>query len=173
MFSIRKVKEKDAASIVELLNSIVETGIYTIMDSLFSTNDQIEFIQKFPDRGIYNVAVCNNTDRVLGVQDIQPLSLEEKALKHVGNISTFVSLDSHRKGVGRLLSHATFREVGNKGFTKISATVRADNQQAISFYQDLGFRNIGTAQKHALVRGKFIDEVLMEMFVDSVDHEKD
>jgi L-amino acid N-acyltransferase YncA len=68
--SIRMVREKDAESIIELLNPIIQAGKYTAMDELFSVDDQIDFIRGFPKRGVYNVAVCNDSQKVLGIQDV-------------------------------------------------------------------------------------------------------
>ena len=165
-FSIRTVKEEDAESIIELLNPIIQTGIYTIMDETLSVGDEIEFIREFPKRGVFNVAICNDSQEILGLQDVVPMLPEPNVFKHVGVISTFVSLASHRKGIGRSLSRATFQAAKELGFLKISATVRADNQRAVSFYQSQGFRVIGTAQKHAFIGGKFIDGILMEKLLD-------
>jgi L-amino acid N-acyltransferase YncA len=165
-YLIRKAREEDAESIIELLNPIILAGKYTIMDEQISMDDQIDFIRGFPDRGIYHVAISNDSQKVLGLQDVVPKPTESHAYKHVGEISTFVSLDLHRNGIGRSLSKATFQAAKERGFLKISATIRADNPQAVSFYLSQGFRVIGTAQKHALVRGKYIDEVIAEKLID-------
>ena len=106
------------------------------------------------------------TAKVLGLQSVEPISTWANAFKHVGEISTFVLLASHRKGIGRGLSHATFQAAKEQGFIKLSATIRADNPRAVSFYLSQGFKVIGTAQKHAFVGGKYIDEILMEKFID-------
>jgi L-amino acid N-acyltransferase YncA len=164
-FSIRRVREEDAESIVELLNPIIRAGKYTIMDEELSVDDHVDFIRKFPERGVYNVAISKESLKVLGIQDVQPKSNSENALKHVGEISTFVSLASQRKGRGRSLSKKTFKDAKQQGFNKIFATIRADNPQEISFYRIQGFEVIGTAQKHAFVRGRYIDEVFMEKFL--------
>jgi L-amino acid N-acyltransferase YncA len=165
-YLIRKAREEDAKSIIELLNPIILAEKYTIMDEQISVNDQIDFIRGFPDRGIYHVAISNDSQKVLGLQDVVPKSTKSHAYKHVGEISTFVSLDLHRNGIGRSLSKATFQEAKERGFLKISSTIRADNTQAVSFYLSQGFRVIGTVQKHALVRSKYIDEVIAEKLFD-------
>ena len=165
-FSIRTAREEDAESIVELLNPIIQQGSYTIMDEQVSVDDQIEFIRGFPERGVVHVAVRDNSQEVLGLQDVQPISAGGGAFKHVGEISTFVSLASHRKWIGRSLSHKTFIEARGRGFLKLWAAIRADNPVAVSFYQSLGFKVIGTAKRHAFVRGKYVDEILAEKFID-------
>lgn len=161
-YSVRPARLEDAESIVELLNPIIEEGTYTIMDERLSAGDQIEFMRAFPERGVYHVAVHNDDQCVLGLQDVQPVSVTARALEHVGEISTFVALSSLRKGIGRSLSQATFRAAKERGFTKLMASIRADNPVGIAFYLSQGFNVIGTARKHAFLRDKYIDEVFME-----------
>jgi RimJ/RimL family protein N-acetyltransferase len=50
------------------------------------------------------------------------------------------------------------------GFLKLNATIQADNPRAVVFYLGQGFRIVGAAQRHALVRGRYIDAVLAERF---------
>jgi L-amino acid N-acyltransferase YncA len=158
---------EDAESIVELLNPIIQAGTYTVLDTPISTEDQIAFIRGFPERGVYNVAVRNDSRKVIGIQDVQPFRSDVDTFKHVGDISTFVSLALRGNGIGRALSDATFESAREQGFLKLVATIRADNPQAISFYQSLGFKVIGTAKDHALVGGTYVDETLAEKFIDT------
>ena len=67
---------------------------------------------------------------------------------------------------GDSLSQATFKAAKEPGFLKLRATVRADNLHALLFYQGLGFEHIGTAKKHAFLRGTYIDEVLLEKWIE-------
>lgn len=164
--SIRRVETQDAQSIVDLLNPIIQADRYTTMDEQVSLDDQLAFIREFPTRGVFYVAVCNDSQKIVGLQDVVPKLPGTRVFDHVGLISTFVSLSSHRKGIGQRLSRATFQEAKKQGFLKICATVRADNTQAVPFYLSLGFRIIGTAQRHAFIKGRYIDEILMERFLD-------
>jgi L-amino acid N-acyltransferase YncA len=162
---IRNVRETDAATIVELLNPIIRAGIFTAMDEPFSEEEQTDFIRNFPQHGIYHIAMDGDTQKVLGIQDVMPVATSS-VFRHVGEISTFVALDSHRQGVGQSLSAATFKAAKEHGFLKLRATVRVDNSQALSFYQGQGFELIGIAKKHAFLHGKYIDEVLLEKFME-------
>ena len=69
------------------------------------------------------------------------------------------------RGIGRRLTETTLRAALAQGFRKISATIRADNPGAVAFYASQGFRRIGIARQHALVRGRYLDEVLAEKFI--------
>ena len=164
-YSIRAVTEEDAGSIIDLLNPIIEAGTYTVMEGPLSLQDQLDYIRNFPPRGVFNVAACNSSGTILGIQSIEPISAGTTAFRHVAEISTFVSLTHHGKGIGEALSKATFQAARAQGFTKICATVRSDNPGAISFYRSLGFEIIGTARKHAYIGGKYIDEILAEIFI--------
>jgi L-amino acid N-acyltransferase YncA len=162
---IRPVREEDAGSIVELLNPIIQAGIYTAMDESFSVADQLGFIRSFPQRGVYQIALDGATRKILGIQDVLPISTSN-VFRHVGEVSTFVALDAHRRGVGRSLCQATFKAASAQGFLKLRATVRSDNPYALVFYQSQGFEQIGIAKQHAYLRGKYIDEILLEKFLE-------
>ncbi|MEP7136645.1 MAG: GNAT family N-acetyltransferase [Chloroflexota bacterium] len=162
---IRPVREEDAGSIVELLNPIIQAGIYTAMDESFSVTDQLDFMRSFPQRGIYQIALDGATQKILGIQDVLPISTSN-VFRHVGEVSTFVALDAHRQGVGQSLCQATFKAVKVQDFLKLRATVRGDNPYALAFYQSQGFELIGIAKQHAYLRGKYIDEILLEKFLE-------
>jgi L-amino acid N-acyltransferase YncA len=163
--SIRPVREEDAGSIAALLNPIIQAGKYTIMTEQISVDGQARYIREFPEPGVFHVAVRHDSQEIVGLQSVEPASTTEDSLRHVGEISTFVSLASQRNGVGRSLSEATFQSARERGFRKILAAIRADNPDAVSFYRSQGFVIIGTARQHALVQGCYIDEVLAEKFL--------
>jgi len=162
---IRPVKETDAAAIVALLNPIVEAEIYTAMTETFSAADQLDFIRNFPQRGIYHIALDGDHQNALGIQDVMPISTSN-IFRHVGEISTFVALDAHRHGVGQSLCRATFKAAKELGYLKLRATVRGDNLNALAFYQSHGFELLGVAKKHAWLYDKYVDEVLLEKFLE-------
>jgi L-amino acid N-acyltransferase YncA len=164
-FSIRRAQAEDAESIADLLNPIIQAGTYTVMDAPITVEDQLSFIRRFPERGVYHVAVWNDDHSVVGIQDIQAVAPETNALRHVGEISTFVSLELQRSGIGGELTRATLEQAEDLGFRKIMATIRADNPDAVAFYERQGFEMVGTLRDHACLGGQYIDEILMERFI--------
>ena len=138
MLKIRPVFIEDARAIVELLNPIIVDGRYTAMKETITVAEQIEFINSIDDLGIYNIAT-NEGGKVLGIQDILPTSARVESKDIIGEISTFVSLQFHRSGIGKQLSQVTFQCAKIIGYSKLIATVRLDNPGAISFYQSQGF----------------------------------
>ncbi|MCB0712921.1 MAG: GNAT family N-acetyltransferase [Ignavibacteriae bacterium] len=164
---IRSAQIEDATAILEVLNPIIADGRLTIMEEEFSLEEQVEYIQRFRSgrRGIYNVALPEGDRRIVGIQGVEPVSVEEKALRHVGEISTFVVMDLLGEGIGKEMSSLIFRQAREEGFLKLIAMIRADNLRALSFYQSLGFDIVGRAKRHAQVRGTFIDEIFTELIL--------
>ena len=165
-YTIRPVNVEDAELIAQLLNSIIDTERYTVMEGPMTAEKLLSYMQASPDQRIFNVAISDDDGRVLGTQSIDPHPTGLAAFRHVGDISTFISFDAHRMGIGQNLSQRTFKEAKARGYKKITAMIRADNPGAIAFYLNQGFNVIGTAQNHALVRGKYVDEVFTEKILD-------
>ena len=69
------------------------------------------------------------------------------------------------QGVSKKLFQSTFEVAKQKGYEKLFAYVRADNERALAAYMRQGFEMVGTAKKHAKVGGVYIDEVLIEKFL--------
>jgi ribosomal protein S18 acetylase RimI-like enzyme len=77
-------------------------------------------------------------------------------------IGTYVDLDCRRQGIASRLFDHTFAAARGKGYEKLFAFVRADNPAALATYLRQGFVVIGTAQRHAKIDGRYIDEVMIE-----------
>lgn len=163
--TIRQAELSDATEMVELFNSIIKHGGLSIVDAVCTVQEQQEFISTFPKQGVFHVAVWEQEQRIVGMQDVMPLSTNQPAVLHIGVISTFVAIDYWGKGIGHALTEATVCAARLCGFSKLMATIRADNPQAIAFYLRQGFRIIGTAYRHALIHGRYVDEVMAERWI--------
>jgi L-amino acid N-acyltransferase YncA len=154
---IRPAQLTDAKPMVVLLNSIIATKQFTILEPV-TVNQQLEFIRTFPPTGVFLVAEENG--QLLGLQDVSPTSI-----CGVGEIGSFVALSAQRRGVGKALAQATFASARAKGFRKLMAMIRADNSRAIGFYGSLGFRVVGKLEQHVLAHGVLHDEILAELLL--------
>lgn len=159
---VRNVQPEDAEAVAGILNSIIETGIYTVLDTPFTTEAEREFISNFPPRGIFHVAVAPEKERIVGFQNVEPFATYTNAFDHVGIIGTYVDHTVRRQGVASSLFQATFEAMTEKGYEKVFAYVRGDNLAALATYLKQGFRIIGSAQRHAKIKGRYIDEILIE-----------
>ena len=166
---IRRATLDDAPGMVALLNPIIKARIYTAMDTPATLETQREWIESFPERGIFHVALEAGTDgadgRLVGMQDLLPFLEVGRAFDHVGMMATFVALDCHRRGIAARLFDATYAAARAIGYEKIFTFIRADNEAGLRAYRGQGFEVIGTAKRHVKIDGRYIDEIIVERFL--------
>ena len=162
MIAIRRATPDDAEAIARILNAIIETRVYTALDTPFTVEQERAFIERFPSRGVFHVAVEPPDDRVVGFQNVEPFATYTHAFDHVGVIGTYVDLDRRREGIASRLFDRTFSVARVKGYEKLFAFVREDNPAALATYLRQGFVVIGTARRHARIDGRYVDEVMIE-----------
>lgn len=163
---VRSVRPEDAEGIVSILNPIILDGRFTALDTPFTVEAEAEFIAGFPRRGVFLVAVQQSSGKIVGFQSMEPFADYTHAFDHVGVLGTYVDLSLRRQGIATRLFEATFAEARQKGYEKIFTFVRADNQAALQTYLGQGFRIVGTAQRQAKIKGRYIDEIIIEKILD-------
>ncbi|PML54408.1 GNAT family N-acetyltransferase [Vibrio lentus] len=163
--AIREVTVEDAQGIIDVLNPIIIEARYTILDQTFTVDEEKAFIESFPERGVFSVAVNEATSQLLGFQNVEPFATYTKAFDHVGIIGTYVDANSRGQSVAKQLFDYTFKSAKAKGYEKLFAYVRADNDRALAVYLKQGFEIVGTAKKHGKIGDQYFDEVLIEKFL--------
>ncbi|MEZ9003473.1 N-acetyltransferase family protein [Vibrio splendidus] len=163
--TIREVAVEDAQGIIDVLNPIIIEARYTILDQTFTVDEEKAFIESFPERGVFSVAVNETTSQLLGFQNVEPFATYTKAFDHVGIIGTYVDANSRGQGVAKQLFDYTFKAAKAKGYEKLFAYVRADNERALAVYLKQGFEIVGTAKKHGKIGDQYFDEILIEKFL--------
>ncbi|HZG55711.1 GNAT family N-acetyltransferase [Paenibacillus sp.] len=88
-----------------------------------------------------------------------PTRMESNA--HVAELAIAVHPDFQGRGVGRLLVETACREAKAEGKRKLSLRVMSTNEQAIRFYEKLGFREQGRLVEEFYAAGRYVDDVLM------------
>lgn len=163
--SIRSAQPDDAAAVAGILNAVIKEGAYTVFDTPFSVEEERRYMEAFPKRGVFLVAVSQPDQQIVGFQDLEPFATYTHAFDHVGTLATYVAAPHRRQGVAAALFAATFEAARRNGFEKIFTFVRADNPAALAAYTRHGFQVIGTARKHAKIAGGYVDEILIEKFL--------
>jgi L-amino acid N-acyltransferase YncA len=166
MIKIRDVKTEDAEAILTVLNPIIAARCYTAMDREFTIEQERDFIRTFPPRGIFLAAVDTTDNRIVGFQNVSPFADFTRAFDHVGVIGTYVDLELRRRGIATTLFAATYAAAQQRGYEKFFSYVRADNDAALQTYLRHGFRVVGTAERHAKIDGRYIDEIIIEKTID-------
>ena len=158
---IRPAIGTDASGIVDILNPIIEAGVYTAFDTPFTVEAERTYLETLPARGIFLVAL-DTAGRIVGFQSMEPFATYTRAFDHVGVMGTYVDLSCRRQGIGRRLFEATFEAARRKHYEKLFTYIRADNAAALQAYMGQGFVIVGRARRHAKVRNTHIDEIIVE-----------
>jgi L-amino acid N-acyltransferase YncA len=164
---VRDVEPADAEAVVAILNPIIEARVHTVLSEPFSADAERDYIVKFPSRGVWKVAVRSADGCLVGFQVLEPLGPYTKAFDHVATVGTFVDLAERRQGIATALFAATFATARPKGYEKIFTFVRSDNPAALATYRAHGFEVVGTARRQAKIDGRYIDEILIEKYLES------
>jgi L-amino acid N-acyltransferase YncA len=162
---VREAQPDDAEAIVGIFNPIIDAGIYSVFDTPFTVEAEREYLLNFPRAGIFHVAERRQDRKVVGFQSMEPFATYTHAFDHVGVLGTFVDLACRRQGIAAYLFEATFEAARRKGYEKIFTFVREDNSPALSTYLKQGFQIVGRAKRQAKIKGKYVDEIIIEKFL--------
>jgi L-amino acid N-acyltransferase YncA len=164
---VREAKVEDAIGIIHVLNPIIEARANSVFTTTFSEQEERDFVAQFPKQGIFHVAVARD-ETIVGFQTVEPFGTYTPAFDHVGIIGTFVSMSHQKQGIGKSLFQATFQAAISKGYEKLFAYVRADNTTGLAAYLGQGFNKVGIAQKHAKIDRAYVDEIIIERFLNTL-----
>lgn len=157
---VRPAVAGDAAGIVNLVNPIIAAGVYTAFDTPFTIDGEQRYIETFPARGIFHVAVSD--EQIVGFQSMEPFATYTHAFDHVGVLGTYVDLSRRRTGIGSALFEATFEEARRKQYDKLFTYILVHNTAALRAYTKHGFSIVGTARRHARIRDAYVDMLVVE-----------
>ena len=160
--AIREATPDDAAGIVSVFNPIIEAGRFSLFDTPFTVEAERAYIEGLTERDIFHVAVRTDDNTILGFQSMSPFATYAHSIEHVGVSGTYIGLEHRRKGIASRLFPATFEAARRKRYEKIFTYILADNAAALATYQKHGFRIIGTAERHAKLRGRYVDVMVVE-----------
>ncbi len=163
---VRQATIDDAEGIAAVLNSIVREGGGTVADRTYTPAQERAFLRRLPRRSFLMVALLGKV--IAGFQVVEPYATYTGAMDHVASLGTYVVAPARGRGLGRTMSRSTSAAARTAGFSKLVIQVRSDNPDAQAFYAALGFKPCGRLSRQAFVDGRYVDELLYELFLDEV-----
>ena len=161
---IRRAALADCDGTAAVLNSVVREGGRTITGRTFTPAQERTFFRSLSRRAFLNIVLLGKV--VVGFQSVEPYATFTHTMDHVASLGTHMLAAVRGRGLGHALSAATWAEARAAGFNKLVIAVREDNPQAQAFYTGLGFQPCGRLTRQAFVDGKFVDELLYELFLE-------
>ena len=95
-------------------------------------------------------------EKVVGFQWIEP---NPKLPAEAVDIATFVQIGQTGLGIGSKLFDETAKAARSLGYVWINATIRADNEGGLTYYQSRGFRDWAFDEGVQLDSGQVVDRV--------------
>jgi L-amino acid N-acyltransferase YncA len=152
---VRGAMPLDCKSMARLLNQIIDKGGTTALTRPVTAQDLSEWMADDAERSAWHVAV-DDSEEVVGFQWISPhTSLPPEA----ADIATFVQLGRTGLGIGSALFAASAKAAVELGYRWINATIRADNQGGLTYYQSRGFRDWTIDEGVRLENGQIVDKI--------------
>lgn len=125
----------DAGDMADLLNEIIDVGGTTAFLHPLNRADILSWMENAGKRGLGHVARDAN-GTLLGFQWLDP---HPSLGPEVAQIASFVKIGETGLGIGSKLFDATRLAAMRLGYDWIDATIRADNESGLTYYQSRGF----------------------------------
>jgi GNAT superfamily N-acetyltransferase len=108
----------------------------------------------------WHVLVAEDAAAVVGFSSLVPSRDPGANATTIGELtSIYVSPPFWRRGIGRKLLGASLEKARNRGFTRVTLWVLAQNLRARQFYESLGFAPDGTTKVGSELPGVSLHEV--------------
>lgn len=145
----------DQGSMARLLNAIIEKGGTTALTRPVTGRDIADWMAVQAPRSAWHVAL-DEAEQVVGFQWITP---HENLPPEAVDVATFVALGQSGLGIGSALFDATRKAARDLGYQWINATIRADNEGGLTYYQSRGFRDWAYDEGVRLDSGLIVDKI--------------
>jgi len=157
----------DSENIVALIK-ICRTEKKTVLNE-YTVEEEIKYINNLHPRDAVFVAKTDSGIFV-GFASINRRYLYSERLQHCGEVGTWVMPNFRRKGVGwSLWKNGVLPWCEKNGFKHLGFFILSYNQDAIIFYEKLGFRVCGYHRNLILgYDGSFVDALEMELWLDNL-----
>ena len=160
--TIRPARMEDAESLLRNVNLIGAEDVYILLERQTDLEAERRWLASFDgERNVLFVADAGG--EVVGSADCHGGTFAKT--RHVGGIGIAIRAGWREVGLGRLLMNRVLEWMRAQGFKKGELSVFATNLRARRLYDSLGFREEGILRRHTLIRGEYVDEIAMGLWL--------
>lgn len=159
---VRLATAADASAVAEIYNQgIAERG--ATFETQPRTVAELEGrIASDPAR--FPVLVAESGDHILGWASIGTYR-DRACYAGIGEFSVYIHREARGRGVGRALLLELIREAGERGYWKLLSRIFPSNTASLGLCRSVGFREVGTYEKHGRLDGRWLDVVIVERLI--------
>ncbi len=158
----RLARPTDAERVADIYNQGIAGRGATFETAPRTAADLRARIQEAPDR--FPVVVAHDAGAVVGWASIGAYR-DRPCYAGVGEFSVYVDRDARGRGVGRALLARLLDEARTRGYWKLLSRVFPANRASLGLCRALGFREVGTYEKHGRLDGAWLDVVIVERLI--------
>jgi L-amino acid N-acyltransferase YncA len=159
MMFTRPATLDDAVAIAKIYNEGIEDRVATFETRARSAED----VRKWFD-GVHPIVVVEDNGVVVAFASTSQYRPRE-CYAGIAETSVYVSRSYRRKGAGRMALEALIEAAHQAGFWKLLSRVFPENTASRGLIRELGFREVGTYEKHGKLDGQWRDVVIVERLI--------
>jgi L-amino acid N-acyltransferase YncA len=161
---IRRAREEDAASLLEIFNEGVQDGLATLDTERRSLAEQRRLLTAAAADPRHPILVAELRGWVAGWITVETCDTRPQ-MSDIGEVTVFVRRDFRKYGVGRQLMRALQTEARALGYRKFVGYVLAENTDSLNLCRACGWREVGRHEQHARRVGGLRDVIVVEYLV--------
>jgi L-amino acid N-acyltransferase YncA len=85
----------------------------------------------------------------------------------IAEVSLYVARAARGRGVGRVALAALIEHAGQAGYWKLVSRVFPENHASRGLIRSMGFREVGTYEKHGVLDGVWRDVIIVERLIEA------
>jgi L-amino acid N-acyltransferase YncA len=159
---VRLARASDADAVALIYNQGIAERSATFETTPRTAADLRTRLEDAPDR--FPTVVAEEAGRVVGWAAIGSYR-ERPCYAGVGEFSVYIHRDARGRGVGRALLTGLVDEARTRGYWKLLSRVFPSNTASLGLCRALGFREVGTYEKHGQLDGRWLDVVIVERLI--------
>ncbi|MGL5718705.1 MAG: GNAT family N-acetyltransferase [Paraclostridium sp.] len=164
---LRLPLESDASDIIEFYNIVACETTYLSFgkdEYKVSVESQENMIKSANESDNNTMILATIDNKIVGIGTIS--SNQKKKGKHVGILGIVITKEHCDLGLGKIMMDYLIDWCKSNGITtKISLSVRKDNERGIALYKKCGFEIEGILKNETYIDGEFFDIVAMGLIL--------
>ena len=158
---MRPAASKDAAEIARIYNEGIEERTATFETRPRTTENILAWFD-----GVHPTVVVEENVEIVAFASTHAYR-PRNCYGGIAEFSVYVARDARGRGAGRLAMEALLEHAEKAGFWKFVSRLFPENTASRKLLRSLGFREVGTYEKHARLDGVWKDVVIVERLIPS------
>jgi L-amino acid N-acyltransferase YncA len=158
-FEVRPATLDDIAAIARIYNEGIEDGIATFETKRRTAADVRAWLG-----GHHPIVVVEEGASVVAFASTSTYRPRE-CYAGIAEFSVYVARQARGRGAGKAAMEALIRAAAGAGFWKLVSRVFVENGASRALLRSVGFREVGTYEKHARLDGVWRDVVIVERLI--------